>query len=360
MSEPFGLALTQRVAEEHPRRNVILSPMSIAMALSMAEAGAQGETRTAIAHTLRPSGQAEAPVSSLLGQLRQRSGVDLRIANALWSDRRFALAPAYVARCRREFEADATTLDFDEAQRAADAINAWVSQRTEAHIPAIVSPRQVESSLAILTNALYFQARWLHPFPPVNTRPLPFQLASGETREAAFLQQSGLRGAYRKGPGFEAAELPYGQSGVSLYALLPATGTPPEALLAGLNVDQLLHTTEAAELELLLPRLTLDGSFGLKSALAHLGMGVAFRYPGADFSPLGSREFFLGDVLHNTHIAIDEQGTVAAAATAVLAPTGAAPVRVERKRLLFDRPFAFVILDHASRALLFTGVVYEP
>lgn len=245
-----------------------------------------------------------------------------------------------MTRCRREFDADATTLDFRDSQRSAGVINAWVSERTEARIPTIVSPRQVESSLAILTNALYFQARWLRPFSPANTRPLPFQLASGESKAVAFLQQDGLRGAYRRGQGFEGAELPYGQSGVSLYALLPAAGTAPEALLAALNLDQLLHTRETAELELLLPRLTLDGSFGLKSALAHLGMGIAFRYPGADFSAMGSRDFFLGDVLHNTHVAIDEQGTVAAAATAVLAPTGAAPMRVERKRLLFDRPFA--------------------
>lgn len=93
MSEPFGLALAERVAGEHPRRNVILSPVSIALALSMAEAGAQGETRAAIGRTLRPSGDGESPAASLLQELRKRAGVDLRLANALWSDRRFALAP---------------------------------------------------------------------------------------------------------------------------------------------------------------------------------------------------------------------------------------------------------------------------
>jgi serpin B len=125
-------------------------------------------------------------------------------------------------------------------------------------------------------------------------------------------------------------------------------------------IEKLIHGHQPFRLELHLPRFTLDSSDSLKESLGQMGMGIAFQFPGAEFAPLGSPLFFVGDVLHKTRLEIDEEGTVAAAVTAIVAPAGAAPGRVELKTLVFDRPFALLLCDTTTGVILFAGVVYEP
>jgi serpin B len=166
-------------------------------------------------------------------------------------------------------------------------------------------------------------------------------------------------GAYRSGPGWEAARLPYQTSGIAMYAFLPSPGTSPEHAMANVSPANLILPSVTAELDLRLPRFSLSYSTSLKDTLTRMGMGIAFRYPGADLGPMGSSQLFIGDVVHKTRLEVDEEGTVAAAATAVIMRPGAAMPQTLHKTLVFDRPFGVMLCDEQTNAILFAGVVYD-
>jgi serpin B len=360
----FGMKLLAGEVEDHPRENVFLSPLSIFLALAMTENGAAGKTRTAMRDTLAvPSGLTEdafqEAASALSQSLRSRPDLELSIANALWSDRSFQLADGFVKRARDYYDADAAALDFQNPE-AAHAINAWVKQHTKGKIPEIVTPEIVRAAVAILTNAVYFRGLWQEAFPKSQTQDGIFHQVDGTQQKVPMMHQAGLRGAWRTGDGFEAARLPYRASGMAMYAILPAPGTAPEQAMAKIAIGRLIHSSDPAELDLRLPRFSLSYSTKLKDPLARLGMEIAFRYPGADFGPMGSSELYIGQVLHKTRLEVDEEGTVAAAATAVIMTPGAMRQRAERKTLIFDRPFGVMLCDEQTDAVLFAGVVYDP
>lgn len=361
----FGLKLLANEAARHPRQNVFLSPLSIYLALAMTESGAAGETRAAMRRTLAvPAGMSEDALheaaSALSKELRSRKDLELSVANALWSDTSMPFAPAFVKHCRDFYEAEAKTIDFHKPD-AADIINAWVRRKTQDKIPAIVTPDVVAMSKAILTNAVYFKAAWLHQFSKGETTDGAFHLASGKSKTVPLMHHASLAGAYRSGDGFEAAELPYGNSRMVLYAILPAPGSSPEQALTKVVIEKLIASTASSELDLRLPRFALDFSTRLKEPLTSMGMGIAFRYPGAEFAPLGSPLFFIGEVLHKTRLEINEEGTMAAAVTAVTMKDGhALRAGKQKKVLVFDRPFGLLLCDTVTGTVLFEGVVNEP
>lgn len=360
----FGMKLLADEASHKPHENVFLSPLSIFLALAMTENGAAGKTRAAMRETLAiPAGLSEdafqEAASALSQSLRSRKDIELSIANALWADRSFRLADGFVKRARDYYEADATTLDFHKPE-ATDTINAWVKQHTRGKIPEIVTEDMVRAAVAILTNAVYFRGIWLEPFSKSETQDGIFHRADGGQQKAPMMHRAGLLRAYRSGDGFEAAKLPYQSSGMALYAILPAPGTTPEQAMAKVPVENLIHGSDAAELDLRLPRFTLDYSTELKKPLGRMGMGIAFQYPGAEFAPMGSPLLYIGEVIHKTRLEVDEEGTVAAAATAVVMRPGLAmPQKIEKKTLVFDRPFGVMVCDESTDAVLFAGVVYE-
>jgi len=360
----FGLRLVAGLAGERRQGNVFVSPSSVFLALAMLENGAEGQTRAAMRRTLEvPAGVSEdatqASASALLTALRSQEGVELSIANALWSDRSLPLAPAFVQRCQDLYEAQAFTLDFRKPG-AAEAINDWVNEKTRGKIPSIVTPQIVSVSKAILTNAVYFKGCWRDPFPKQATLEGTFHLADGGQKKVPFMHQGALHGAYRSGDGFEAAVLPYEGSGMALCAILPAPGKSPEQALTKVSIQKLLQNNEPFDLELRLPRFTLGFSASLKPALGQMGMGIAFQDRGAEFAPLGSPLFYIGDVLHKTRLEVDEEGTVAAAATGIAMHASALRRSLEKKTLVFDRPFALLLCDTTTGAILFAGVIYEP
>ncbi|HEY6969636.1 MAG TPA: serpin family protein [Candidatus Angelobacter sp.] len=360
----FGLKLLADLAAHRPHDNVFISPLSVFVALTMTETGAAGKTQAAMRHALAvPSSLSEHALhesaSALLKALALRKGVELSIANALWSDVRLPLSAGFIEKCRQLYAADATTLDFSHAATAS-TINKWVSEHTHGKIPTIVNPVIVKASNAILTNAVYFKGRWEYQFSKNETKDESFHLADGREKKVPMMHQSFIEDAYRSGDGYEAAALPYENSGMQLYAILPAAGKTPEQALAQVSVEKLRRPSEPNKLDLRLPRFTLDFDAGLKEPLSRMGMGVAFT-PEAEFAPIGSPKFVIGDVLHKTRLEIDEEGTVAAATTVVVMPATAMkpPPRKDHK-LVFDRPFVLLLCDDESGAILFAGVVYEP
>lgn len=361
----FGLTLLQQEVSQTPKQNVFISPLSVFLALAMTETGAGGETKAAMRRALAlPADVSQEEVNEstvgLMRKLRGSRGAELTIANALWVDVRAMIAPEFARVCQEVYDAAVRALDLNEPS-AAMAINQWVAEKTRGKIPRIVTPEATADLAAVITNAVYFKGKFCDPFEKEATQSKPFHLASGGEKLVPMMWQGGLNGAYRFGKRFEAAVLRYAGCAIELYMLLPTKGVGPEEILTEESLADLFVEQEPVELDLSMPRFTIDCTSQLKEPLTRMGMGIAFQYPGADFTPLGSPLFFIGEVIHKTRLEVDEEGTVAAAATAVLMDTASAYWRISKKKpLVFDRPFAVLLRDARSRADLFAGVVYDP
>jgi serine protease inhibitor len=362
----FGIHLLRDMADSSPRDNVFISPLSIFLALQMAGNGASGATRIAMWKTLALPDRDPAVLNSssreMKSLLESEDRVTLKIANALWTDRRFTLAPDFARTCESAFGAHAASLNFSDSA-AAGQINQWVNANTNGKIPTLVTPEMVARSAMLLTNAVYFAGEWQNKFSPRLTERENFHKANGDLKPVSMMYESRISGAYRSGATFEGAMLSYAGSDIFFYALLPRKGKTPKDILASLDPAHLRTAEQGIDLELKLPRFTIDYSSSLSKYLETMGMGIAFRFPGADFSAIGSKKFYLSEVIHKTRLEVDETGTVAAAATAVGARAGSAPGRHEAppiREVVFNRPFVVLIGDSSTNALLFAGVIQNP
>ena len=344
-----------------PDSNAFLSPLSAAMALSMALNGANGETWTAMRAALRLDGMQEADIDqgyrALLALLRGLdSRTEMRVANSLWGHSTLPLEAAFTEAGRTFFEAEVATLDFGSPE-ALTAINGWVDRATSGRIPRLleeVSPQEV----LFLINAIYFKGKWRTAFDVRDTRAAPFRGADGRERVAQLMAlKDELR--YDETEAYQAVDLLYGNGAFAMTVLLPKAGRSPAQLLAALDPESwsaLASRFEERDVALLLPRFRVEYGRKLKEDLAALGMGIAFD-ASADFSRIADvapDRLYITRVDQKTFVEVNEEGTEAAAATAVGVGRTSAPVPVEMR---VDRPFAFAIRERLSGAVLFLGVM---
>ena len=344
-----------------PDSNAFLSPLSAAMALSMALNGANGETWTAMRAALRLDGMQEADIDQgyreLLALLRGLdSRTEMRVANSIWGPSTLPLEAAFTEAGRTFFEAEVATLDFGSPE-ALTAINGWVDRATSGRIPRLleeVSPQEV----LFLINAIYFKGKWRTAFDVRDTRAAPFRGADGRERVAQLM---GLKDElrYDETEAYQAVDLLYGNGAFAMTVLLPKAGWSPAQLLAALDPQSwsaLASRFEERDVALLLPRFRVEYGRKLKEDLAALGMGIAFD-ASADFSRIADvapDRLYITRVDQKTFVEVNEEGTEAAAATAVGVGRTSAPVPVEMR---VDRPFAFAIRERLSGAVLFLGVM---
>lgn len=358
----FGLTLFRSVAEETPDANIFISPLSVSMALGMTVNGAAGDTWLGMRRALHFDDLTQTEINqsyrSLLDLLR---GMDPRvrfdIANSIWSREGFPVEQAFVDTNRHYFDAEIRSLDFSRAD-AADIINAWVSQKTQGKIPDIVTGPIPELTMMYLINAVYFKGTWSEQFDPKKTRDDTFTATGGTRKNIKMMSRSG-RMRYHSGQLVEIVDLPYGWDRYSMAVLLPRDGVTlaeaRNALLSdqwGLWLDALVET----EMDLQMPRFTLEYETSLREMLRKMGMELAFDPVNADFSGINrDRELYVTDVKHKTYVKVNEEGTEAAAATSVeMGTTSMPPV------MRVDHPFIFVIHEHNTGAILFIGQVTDP
>ena len=358
----FGLALYRRLAGEPG--NVFVSPISIAGAFGPVAAGAQGETRAEIARALRFPAGGGAALHPQLGALlrgleREQPGATLSIADALWVQRGFALKAPFLAVARNDYDATVEELDFAASDAAARRINQWSSMETRGRIPTLVSPAILAGpTRLVVTNAVYLLADWSDPFPLRATTSQPFHLEGGGVRPVPLMHRIG---DYRLlgGDGFAAIDLPYRDERLSMTVFIPHAGRTLasfEAQLREPELTQWLERLDAAEpqlTDLFLPRLEIEEEYDLVPTLGALGISRAFG-DGADFGGISDSGLRISDVVHKTFVRIDEKGTEAAAATAVVMQESSRP------EFRVDRPFFFLIRDKASGAILFLGRIADP
>lgn len=384
----FSIKLLQTLNEADKRGNVLVSPLGILAALALAMDGTGGATKAAFEQVLFGNNtnpeRAAGTFADWLRQLLQlniptsedeaeQADTLLTLATSLWADHHFELAPAFIRQARARYNAEAASLDFN-SPAAAPTINGWVRQHTQGRIDSIVSASNLARTPPpelILLNAVYFRGAWTHEFDPDNTRPGPFRRADGPVQEVPFMHQVSEYIGYLAGDAWQAVSLPYYCSGqnFSMLIFLPVEPDGLPEFLASLDPTKWasLHkaiSSQGIEVELALPRFRVEWSADLTPTLRRLGLAPAFA-PGADFSALGFQAEngggFIDGVLHKTFLEVDEQGTEAAAVTAVMFVGGSAhePTTPCRVAVKVDSPFLYAIVDDHDGTLLFAGTLNE-
>ena len=348
----FDLYTTLSVENEG---NLFFSPYSISSALAMTYGGARGETAEQMDQVLHLGGQdATHPAFSYLrkklNNIQEEEHVQLSIANALWPQKDYAFLPGSVALMRKFYGSEIHPVDYrTDAEGARRKINNWVEGQTNDRIQNLIPEGMLDPmTRLVLANAIYFKGDWASQFKKENTSPSPFTIPDGSKVDVPMMSQTGDFKLARTDR-LQALELPYEGRDLSMLILLP---DPGEALALQWPAD--LEFTEM-EVMVQLPKFKIDSSFRLGNTLAALGMPLAFS-PQADFSGMdGSKELSIGFVIHKAFVEVNEEGTEAAAATAVgMRFSGMPP------QFIADRPFLFLIRENTTGTILFIGRVTDP
>ncbi|HSN80935.1 MAG TPA: serpin family protein [Polyangiales bacterium] len=366
----FAWAFYRQITK--PGENLFFSPHSLSVALAMTWAGARGNTESEMAQAMHFTLGQERLHPAFNGldlELRSRAEASsgdgplpfaLEVTNALFGQVGFEFLDPFLDTLAQHYGAGLRLMDFiDETEASRVAINEWVSERTNERIEELVAPGIITAmTRLVLVNAIFFTASWESPFDESNTTDSVFRRIDGTEAQVAMMQQS-LVTSYLDGEGFEAAELPYDGNQLAMLLIVPDEGQldTVEAELSAARIAEMRDALRQHQLDLEMPKFSFRSEVPAKAPLQALGMVDAFG-GAADLSGMnGTGGLFIQDVVHQAFVAIDENGTEAAAATAVIVGETSAPPPAT---LVIDRPFVFAIIDEPTGATLFIGRVLDP
>jgi serpin B len=353
--------------------NIFYSPYSLSVALAMTYAGARGETELQMADALSfylAQDRLHPAFNCLDQELASRGegaegkdeeGFRLNIVNDIWGQRDFTFLTDFLDTLAENYGAGLRILDFiGEPEASRIAINDYISEQTEGKIPDLI-PEGIIDHLTrlILTNAIYFNAAWQYPFGEEMTSEGTFHLLDGGEVTVPMMHQTESFG-YAEGDGYQAVELKYDGEELSMVILLPGAGqfASFETSLDAERLADIIDNLEPKHVELTLPKWEYESSFRLKETLKAMGMPIAFT-ASADFSGMtGKPVLYIDEVLHKAFVSVDEAGTEAAAASAVIMKLTAMPT--DTAVVKADRPFIFLIRDIKTGTILFLGRVVNP
>ena len=360
----FGLELLKTVIAAEEEANVMISPVSVSIALGMAYNGAETTTRDAFEEVLNYDGLTREEVNEITRELihvlvTNVKGNLLEIANSMWYDDGLPVKEEFISLNSHYYDAEVKELDFGSAD-AVKTINSWVSDHTHGKIDEIVDAID-PAVMMILINAIYFNCVWETEFDPEDTYRAPFYHENGTSFGQVDMMhlKSTLNASFTED--FSAVELAYKMGKFSMYLFLPAEGKGVNDLVAELNTSTWKSWLEAfSEVEKFtveMPKFEFEFERSLAEDLKSMGLEVAFSDTEADFSGISPKYLYIADVIHKTYIKVNEEGTEAAAVTAiVMETTSAGPQNIVR----LDRPFLFAITENSSKSILFMGRVAEP
>ncbi|TDB69176.1 serpin family protein [Arundinibacter roseus] len=359
----FAFDFFKNVKNTQPAEdNVFVSPLSLHMALGMLLHGAEGETAEQINQTLKMAGVSEADLRTayqalLKGLPKADSRVNLGLANSMWYRNTFAVQNDFQNVLRESFDAEVTSLDFNSPS-AKDKINQWASDKTYGKIPQVIEKIEPEHVLFLL-NALYFKGDWKYQFDASKTGDAMFRLANDQEKSVKMMRlKEDFRVAQR--PGYSAIELPYSTGQFALTLLIPNEDATANDVIQNLSAtawDELQKTyLQKANVEVGLPRFTLDYEINLNSTLQAMGMTKAFS-SAAELGKINpSAPLAVSFVKQNTFLGIDEKGTEAAAVTTIGVELTSAPINP----YICDRPFVMILSEKTSNTILFMGRIMNP
>ncbi len=351
--------------------NYFVSPYSIHTALCMAMAGARGQTADQMARVLQLGAAADAAglqpaMTAHLQAVRSKGGFELSVANALWAAPDATLEADFVKLMNDRYGGGLNKVDFVESAAATRTINQWVGAQTRGKIPELIPAGVLgRDTRLVLTNAIYFKAAWATPFSKQATQAGNFYTLRGEeatgTVKADFMHRSGEL-QYFQDETLQALELPYAGGDESMLILLPRGRAGLEAMQKSLSADRLKKIDaglESRRVQVSLPKFTLRYQMDLAKTLAQMGMCDAFSDK-ADFSGMTRAEkLLISNVIHEAFVDVNEDGTEAAAATAVAMSRMSMPAG-EPAEFIADHAFCFLIRDRQSGATLFIGTLTKP
>jgi serpin B len=368
----FTVSLWQALGWE--AKNTFLSPWSVNVALAMAYAGAKGQTAREMARVCKytlATQKLHAALGTLIQSLRgdhKRDGYDLVVANSIWPHVTFKLRPAFVETVRKNYGVGVRKLDYTgNRRRNAAIINRWVAHWTHGMIKKLLSPRNLGSDMRLtLVNTIYFKGLWAKQFRKSQTQSQPFHLLGGGRVQTPLMYRS-LFCPYKRTAHWTAVRLPYKGKRMVMEVVLPKKRNGlkrVESAVAKSGFRIFSANPRVRQVLLYLPRFEMKRRLMLKPALQKMGLRTAFNLQKADFSGIAppiDQGFFINGVIHKAVLEVDEQGTKAAAATAVAMPASAPPAR-PRPIPVFraDHPFLLLIRDRKTGVVLFVGRVLNP
>ncbi len=368
----FAFDLFQQLRDKD--ENLFFSPHSMSIALAMLQAGARGNTETQIAevmHYLTDQDKLHPTFNWLDLELNQRGvgnkaadgeAFRLKVVNAIWGQQDYGFLPEYLDRLALNYGAGLRLLDFiNDPELSRQTINTWVEDQTEERIKELI-PEGVISvdTRLVLSNAIYFNAAWATKFEESSTQDGAFTLKDGSSVNLPLMHGK-VGSAFYSDANLKAAAIPYDGNELSMVVMVPdqVDLATFEAALTGAKIQQVIQGLQGQEVNVTLPRFEFEAPLGLKKVLFDMGMEDAFTNA-ADLSGInGRKDLLVQDVLHKAFIKVNEAGTEAAAATAVIVGEKSS-IEPPPAELIVDQPFAFFIYDHATEAILFVGRVLDP
>jgi serpin B len=370
----FGMKFFELIRTDG--ENVIFSPISISLALSMTLAGAESSTEQAMREALQLSllkEEIHPAFNALLLDIEKSqedlpedsegSKFQLNIANSIWAQAGYDFKEIFMDTLARHYGAGIYNVNFmQDPESARLAINDWIEEETEEKIKDLIPPGAINTlTRLVLANAIYFNGSWRYPFNESATTQAPFKLLDGSESNVDMMTLSGESLLYTKGENYQAVQLPYLSPDFVMTILVPDENAflDFESSMDIEKFGNILNELSFRPVNLQMPKFDFTTSVNAKDPLSKLGMEEAFFADSADFSGITDLEkLYISDVLHKATITVDEQGTEAAAATVVIMRAESMPA--EPISLIIDRPFLFFIRHESSGTILFMGHVVEP
>ncbi len=364
----FGLEIFQKIRENSAEENIMISPLSISVALAMAYNGADNATKTEMEKTLKLFGLTPEEINASYKQLIEAlQSVDEKVvfelANAIFYKNGFAVKPDFLNINGNNYDAEVSSLDFNSPS-AVETINNWVATKTHDKILSIIDQLNPDDRMVLL-NAVYFNGIWTTEFEKEGTKLHNFTKNNGESIEVPMMNKEDKL-EYISNSLFKAVKLPYGKGQYNMIVMLPAEDKNSQNIIDALSADNLTKWENEFKTEdhvvVTMPRFKFSFETSLNEVLNEMGMQKAFSGQ-ADFSKITDQEdLFISSVRHKSFIDVNENGTEAAAVTSITFTTTSAGPGDTVQKIYFtvDKPFVFAITEKDTGAILFMGEVQNP
>ena len=352
-------------------KNIFYSPFSISTALAMTYAGARNETALQISQTMnfRPGNTFHSDYKYLLNLMNGGTDgkIKLNIANGLWAQKNFKFLDSYFDIVKSNYHSVLQNVDFNddiEREKTRKEINGWVENQTNEKIKNLISQGDLSSlTKLVLVNAIYFFGEWEVPFKKESTAPKDFFLSDKTRINVPFMNQLG-RYNYFEDSNLKVIEVPYKENKASIVIFLPHKNIGIGKFKKSFDYkyyQHIIRSFQITDIRLSLPKFQTTFKINLGSTLSQMGMPLAFSSTNADFSGMtGKRNLCISEVIHQAFINVDEKGTEAAAATAVIMKAMSARPSSDLKEFNADHPFLFIIKDNTTGTILFMGNIMNP
>jgi serpin B len=348
--------------------NIFISPYSISSALAMTYAGSSGKTEKEMGTALEFSANntnfhENFGISTRsINSIGEKGEIQLTVANSLWMADGYKFTDEFLRINKTFYQTEMTNLNFAESEKSRKTINDWVAEKTKDKIKDLI-PEGILDALTklVLTNAVYFKAEWSEQFKKHNTQESVFYTYGGETRTEMMNLKNRFK--YMQNSELQFIEIPYKGGDASMFVLLPKNKDGLKAIekkLTSDDLDKYVSELKSTEVNLFFPKYKMSLSYELRDLMRKLGMKEAFS-KSADFSKMnGNKDLYISAIIHKTFIAVDEQGTEAAAATAVVMRMKSMPPQDDFATFKADHPFFYFIKERSSGTILFAGRVTDP